>query len=238
MLTITNTGTADLILSGASITGANASDFALSAPPTLPLTIKPGQNTALTFVFTPSDTGSRTASLSITHNATGSPLNVAFSGTGTAPGITPNPSAVTFGDQLLGTQSATQALTVTNSGTAPLIINGVTITGTNSADFGFASAFTPPTQANPITVTPGNFTTIPLTFKPSGQGTRSGTLAIIGNASANVTLSGTGVAPAISVTPTTVSFGNQLNRSAHTAVDRPAGSQRSTFVRVHPSQHR
>ena len=42
---------------------------------------------------------------------------IALTGTGTAPAVTLSPTSLTFGDQLLGTTSPAQTVTLTNSGT-------------------------------------------------------------------------------------------------------------------------
>ena len=218
-LTISNGGTAELDVSSLTITGANSSDFAIVPPPTLPLKVAVGQNTTINLVFTPSAAGNRTASLAIGHNAGSSPLNVSLGGTGVAPGITPSPSPVNFGDLLVGSANpAAQTLTITNSGTAPLVITGVAIAGANSADFGFGSGFVPPTQTNPITVAPGSATSIVITFLPSGEGTRTAVLSITANVSATVTLSGNGTAPHVSLSTTSVPFGDQNVDSASSPV--------------------
>jgi len=80
-ITLSNTGNAALSLSGIAITGADPNDF--SENNTCGASLAAGGNCTLAIQFTPSASGSRAASLSITDNATGSPQVVALSGTGT-----------------------------------------------------------------------------------------------------------------------------------------------------------
>src|SRR5262249_28458880 len=67
--------------------------------------------------FHPSATGSRTGTLTV--NAGGVTGTVSLSGTGTAPGpvLGANPASLTFGATVVGSTTAAQAVTVTNTGT-------------------------------------------------------------------------------------------------------------------------
>jgi hypothetical protein len=77
---LTNTGSATLAISGMSMTGANAGDFAQTnnCGPSL----VGYASCQITVTFTPTAAGSRTASLSINDNATGGLQVVSLSGTG------------------------------------------------------------------------------------------------------------------------------------------------------------
>lgn len=86
-LTLTNTGGSTLVLlSSPVITGTNPSDFTLSAASTCinGANIAPGGNCTIIMTFTPSVTGSRTGTVSVTDNASGSPHSASLSGTGVA----------------------------------------------------------------------------------------------------------------------------------------------------------
>ncbi len=56
-------------------------------------------------------------------------------GSGNAPAVSLSPTSLTFPTQLLNTTSAGMKVTLTNTGTATLTISGITVTGTNSADY-------------------------------------------------------------------------------------------------------
>jgi Abnormal spindle-like microcephaly-assoc'd, ASPM-SPD-2-Hydin/HYDIN/CFA65/VesB-like, Ig-like domain/K319L-like, PKD domain len=212
-LTINNTGDGNLVISSLALTGANASDFSKSAS-ALPITVPPGQNTVVSLTFSPTVIGTRVASLTITDTATGSPHNVALSGTGTAPAFGIAPASVTFANQLVGVQSAPTTVTITNTGTADLKISALSLTGNSPGDFGFT-----PASALPVTVTAGNSTTIAVTFTPSSVGARSASLSITDNAGGphSVPLSGTGVTPGRLINPDPVAFGNQVVGTTSTA---------------------
>jgi len=82
-ITLTNTGNLTLTLNTTSLhlAGTNAGDFAQNNTCTLP--VAAGGNCTIAILFTPSATGPRAASLTITDNASGSPQSVSLSGTGT-----------------------------------------------------------------------------------------------------------------------------------------------------------
>lgn len=77
-------------------------------------------------------------------------------------------TTVTFGSQVVGTSSASQALTLSNKGTAPLVIAKFTVSGdfteTNNCDGELAVSTS---------------CTIDITFTPAAKGLRKGTLTIL-----------------------------------------------------------
>jgi sugar lactone lactonase YvrE len=182
-VTLQNTGTAPLNIEGVSVTGANSSDFFYSVAGSA--TLAPGQSTSISVTFTPSAGGMRSAQLNITDNASGSPQLVSLTGNITGPAVALSPPALVFGPQAIGSPSTAQAVTLTNTGQGPLTITSVTTSG----DF---------TQVSPI-VSPlagGASCTFSVTFKPTGGGTRTGTLIIWDSAVGSphtVSLTGSGL---------------------------------------------
>jgi hypothetical protein len=79
-VTLSNPGNATLSITGIAVTGANASDFAQTN--TCGSSVAAGANCTIAMMFTPSAAGTRTATLTITDNASGSPQTVALSSTG------------------------------------------------------------------------------------------------------------------------------------------------------------
>ena len=82
--TVTNTGTGALINFSWSITGPNANRYSVSSTTcgTTPATLNPGASCVINVTFRPNNTGTQTASLRLTDNATNSPQTVGLSGTG------------------------------------------------------------------------------------------------------------------------------------------------------------
>jgi hypothetical protein len=113
-------------------------------------------------------------------------------------------TSLTFGDQVLGTASATQNIRVTNTGLSNLVVSGATLTG-NTTEFLLTNGCT--------TVTPGSFCDITVQFAPTSVGAKTATVNIAHNAGAtsSVPVSGTGIAsaPVITTNPASVGFGNQ-----------------------------
>jgi len=82
--TLSNPGNATLSISAMTLAGANASDFAFGTN-TCGEALAASATCSIAITFTPSATGSFTATLSVADNAAGSPQTSALTGTGTVP---------------------------------------------------------------------------------------------------------------------------------------------------------
>lgn len=123
-------------------------------------------------------------------------------GQSTSPVASLSPASLTFSAQAVGTSSALQRVTLTNIGTAPMQISGV------SASAGFAATDT----CSGTTLNVNTTCSINVLFAPTTAGTISGTVQIIANVTggyASVPLTGTatGVANVV-LTPNAISFGD------------------------------
>ena len=94
--TVTNSGSATLIISNVVVTGANAGDFAVGAI-ALPASVAIDSSTTFKVVFAPTAGCARTATLQITNNDSArSPFTLVLTGTGNAaPVITSQPVSLT-----------------------------------------------------------------------------------------------------------------------------------------------
>ncbi|MBU6378578.1 MAG: choice-of-anchor D domain-containing protein, partial [Gammaproteobacteria bacterium] len=215
-ITVTNTGTANLTVSGVSVTGTDVSQFAQTND--CGSAVAPNASCTINVTFKPTSTAAKSAAISITHNAAGSPTSVGLAGTGTAPSISVTPTALTFGNQLISTPSAGQTITISNSGTAELVFTGggasaITVGGTDATQFSR-------TTTCGASLAPNANCTVSVTFTPTSSGAKSASVSIVHDAAGSPTavgLSGTGTAPIISVSPTTLSFGNQRTNLASAA---------------------
>src|SRR3984885_4639519 len=197
-VTLTNTGTANIAISGHSITGTGFTLTGWSAPASL----TPGQTTTFTVTFAPTTSTSATGSVSITSNAPGSPLAINLSGSGTATQatMTISPSPVAFGNVAVGSNSS-QTVTLTNTGNATLNITAATISGS-----GFTTNL-----AVPKSVNPGAKTTFTVTLAPTTAGSTTGSIQIASNAPGSpvaLSLSGTGLQSQPAASPSSVAFSN------------------------------
>jgi hypothetical protein len=203
--TLKNTGTAAMTVSGIALAGANAGDFQQTndCPPSLAV----NATCTITVTFSPTAPGGRAASVSIADDAPGSPQAVTLGGNGTtpAPAVSLSPATILFASQRVGTTSAPQSSTLKNTGTAPLAIASITLTGANTADFG---------QSNdcPSSLAVNATCAITVTFSPLSTGARAASVSVGDNAAGSphsVALSGSGTAPAVTLSPTSLSFGSQ-----------------------------
>src|SRR5437879_547854 len=98
---------------------------------------------------------------------------------GPGPAVSLAPTSLTFPAQAVGSTSAPQTVTLTNTGTALLQINSRTIVGANASDFAFAPGTTCPIGAGNVAV--GASCTTSVTFTPTATGTRSAAVNISDN---------------------------------------------------------
>ncbi len=197
-VTLTNTGTASLSISAIAITGADLGDFAQTH--TCGASLAAGASCTISVTFTPTTTGTRTASLSVTDNATGSPQLVALSGVGTTAKLTP--LSFSFGSVATGVTSPAKVVTLTNIGNASLTITAIGFTGTNASDFA-------QTHTCGSSLAAGASCTISVTFTPGATGARSASLSVTDSGAGSpqkVILSGVGTTAKLS--PLAVAFGS------------------------------
>jgi len=193
-VSITNTGTASAAVGSISITG----DF--SQTNNCSTSLAAGASCTATVRFAPTAAGARSGSLSITAGGTTQP--VSLSGTGVAPGpiINAAPGSLTFAGTVVGSASAAQTVTVSNSGTSAATVSSVAATG----DY---------TQTNTCgSLAVGASCTVTVTFRPTASGTRTGSVTITSNANnspTTVALTGSGVG-----TDTNVAAGRPANASS------------------------
>jgi alpha-tubulin suppressor-like RCC1 family protein len=212
-ITVTNTGTAALMISSVTLGGANVPSFSITNGCSGSLAA--GATCTINAFFMPAGDGAKSASVNIASNAPGSPLMVSLTGTGgiPAPAITTSAASLPFGTEALGLTTAAQNLILTNSGSAPLTVSSVSVAGANPASFSATNGCT-------ASVAVGATCTIAVTFHPAGLGAKAGTVVIDSNVADSptvVTLSGTGAADAPRITltipgnafPPGLAFGNQ-----------------------------
>jgi hypothetical protein len=200
-ITLTNTGIGPLVLT--TIVAVPPGDFQ-EADNCLGL-VQQGANCTLSIRFTPTAGGSRTATILLTDNAQGTPQSISVSGAGSGPGIALSTTNVVFPSQQAGTSSSPQSVTITNNGTAPLVISGFQLP-------------TPPyTQTNTCgsSVAAGASCALSITFAPQSAGNYPGAVAISDNvltSPQSITLSGasSGI-PQASLSSNNLSFGTALD---------------------------
>jgi hypothetical protein len=143
--------------------------------------------------FAPSATGTAGGQITINSNSTtGGTTVVTLGGTGTAanPQLTISSTSVGFGSVAVNTPT-TQTLTLTSSGTTPVTVSSVAITG---------AGFTIVGGSFPATLNPNQTLALQLQFDPTAAGAVTGQLTIrtnsLNGSTAVVALTGTGTSVA------------------------------------------
>lgn len=216
-VTVTNNTTSAVPISiPPSITGPNAADFkysntAGSGGPACTNTVAASSVCTIGAIFTPSVVGAESATLVIE----GTDLGVALVGTGTSggPAVGLNPTSLTFAGTLIGATSASQTVTVTNTGTAALVF------GANAIAPSVANFVVGSDTCSGTSVAPAGTCTFAVTLAPptgATAGATSGTIQITnnaGNSPQSVAVSGTVWDFSLTVPPTAT-----VNRGTNTSI--------------------
>ncbi|HUV68207.1 MAG TPA: choice-of-anchor D domain-containing protein [Terracidiphilus sp.] len=138
----------------------------------------------------------------------------------------PSPASITFGSQVFGATSIAQTITLQNTGSQALAVTGIAM----SRDFSETD-----TCAN-ASVAAGSSCAIQVTFTPSATGSREGAMTIGANVyggQLTVDMTGTG-APAgvVSMTPSSISFGQVLVGSTSPALQVQVGNNSGTGIPI------
>ena len=210
VVTLNNPGNATLNIASIVVSG----DFANTT--TCGATLLAGANCAISVTFTPTATGTRTGAITITDNdgnVAGSTQSVALSGVGVLPAASLSTASLTFANQLVGTGSGAQVVTLNNPGNATLNIASIVVSGD------FAN-----TTTCGATLLAGANCAISVTFTPTATGTRTGAITITDNdgnvagSTQSVALSGVGVAPIAILSLASLTFGSQVTGTTSAAL--------------------
>jgi hypothetical protein len=199
---IQNSGQSSVKISSISVTGTNSSNFYLTNN-LCGSTLSPGQSCTVDVSFASSTAGSFEAYLTVVSNGVINPTaQTELMGTATvpAPEVVFSTSTLNLGS-VQANSSSTGTVTVTNSGTAALTIDTLSITGTN------ANFFTDSTTCGSSLAIDASCT-ISVTFAPLVAGSYSATLNVPNSDSSDsqsVALSATATPSTITIDTTTAS---------------------------------
>jgi len=177
-VTLTNSGSSALTINRITTVGTNYSE-----ENTCGKSVAAGGSCTITVAFIPSLTGLTYGNLVVNDSDPASPQTVLLQGIGTAVGL--KPTSLNFGNQVVGTTSASQAVNLFNTGNTTLTFASIV-----------ASANYAETDDCLGGVVGGGQCTIHVTFAPSTTGRLSGTVTIVdsdGTSPQTVNLTGTGV---------------------------------------------
>jgi hypothetical protein len=195
-VTLTNTGTAALVIGGVTTSG----DFATNN--LCPGSLAPNGSCKINVTFTPTVAGIRAGTLTLTDNAGSGTQTVPLSGTGVPP-VALSPTSLAFASSLVGVSASPKTIKLTNNLTFTLMLSNM---ATASADFTFQNGCG-------SQVAPHKTCYITVTFTPTAAGTRSDALTFSDNAvpsSQSIPLTGKGIAPtlvSIAVLPANANVG-------------------------------
>ncbi len=196
-LAITNNGNIDLV-----ITNFNFSDehFSIENPPSVnsPLTIDANNSTNITVKFLSDNYGDFNGNLTITNND--EEKVVSLTGTALAPDISVSENLI-FDNTNVEIET-NRTLEITNNGNIDLVI-----TNFNFSDEHF-SIENLPSESSPLIINAESSTNITVKFLSDNYGDFTGNLTITNNDEEKVvSLTGTALAPDISVSKTSIDFG-------------------------------
>jgi YVTN family beta-propeller protein len=176
---LTNTGKTTITLSkiAMSTTGTGDYDdfFVISL---CPGTLKAGASCILGVGYVPNRDDSigivSSANVLVTSNAAGSPLSIPLQATTINPKASLSSTLLAFGSQKVGTASASKTVTLKSTGTSPLILDAISVTG----NFALASGTTCSAGQS---LSPSQTCNIVVTFKPTKTGFAAGAVNISDN---------------------------------------------------------
>jgi len=204
-LTLSSVGTDAVTIHSVALTGDG---FSISGA-SFPVTLNPMQSLTLRVQFNPKTIGTANGRLVIASNsAVDGNTEVLLTGAGIAapsPQLMVSAGRLSFDNVTVNTSTA-QSVTLTSTGTAPVIVNSASISG---------AGFVLTGGSLPVTLAPTQSLTLHVQFNPTKVGASDGKVTIASNSATGstteVALSGVSVAapsPQLTVSTGSLSFGN------------------------------
>ncbi len=180
-LTLSNTGGTSLTISNAAVAGSGFTVNGLA----FPYSLAAGASANLSLTFSPTDSGTNSANLAITSNATNSSVTVPLTGSGTTTsgtiGVTPG--SMSFGSVTIGSTQTQRGTVIANGGS-------VTLSSASSSNSAFAVAG----LTLPMTLAAGQSAPFTLTFAPTAAGTATASISFFASNSTSASETATGSA--------------------------------------------
>jgi hypothetical protein len=173
-LTVRNAGVLPLNVSAVATGGG---EFPLSQNCTQS-PVAPGASCFIDVQFAPGSGGPRTETLTIDSDDPHTPTRLVLRGVGAAPSISVSPPSLNAGSAEIGSNLHAHAtLVLSNTGSAPLSITGVAVTGAQAADFSVGG-----TPCTSLPLPAGSACSVTVTFIPRASGARAATVSVTSNA--------------------------------------------------------
>lgn len=200
---VRNTGDAPLAIEDATVGG----DSAFSTDGGLPDVLGAGERAELTVRYDPSETGASQGTLEVTTNdSDDGTLTADLTGEGIETDMSVSPASLSFDSVSVGSTSQL-SVDLTNEGTEPIEVTGLSIQGEDASVFAIVEGGT-------TTIEAGESASVTVEFTPQQAVGYGGALQIETASdqvpTAGVSLSGSGSAPDIKVAPGSVNFGKTV----------------------------
>lgn len=196
-ITLSNFGTIPLKVTKISIGGEGFTDTTTCGD-----SVAVGSFCTVSVTFTPTAVGPATGTLTFNDADPTSPQVVNLSGTGTNLALSVNP--LSFGIVQIGKKTAAKQATLTNSGSTPVTISNIALTGDYSQSGNC-----------PKTLSAGKSCNIGASFMPKSAGTRYGSLTITDNdPSSPQVLNLTGIGTNVSISPPRLTFSEPVGTAS------------------------
>ncbi len=219
--TLINSGSSDLTIRQATVSGRGFRMSGLS----FPMTLAAGQRKSFSVTFAPQAAGSASGSIAVTTDASNSVTNVPVSAVATAPGaLSSNPSSLNFGTIQVG-KGQTLSAALTNTGGSSVTVSQANLSG---------SGFTLSGVNLPVTLAVGQSTAFSVAFNPQSVGSASGALSFANDVSGGaltVALAGNAVsAGSLVSSPASLNFGNVQSNTPQTVSETLTNSGGSSVT--------
>jgi hypothetical protein len=189
---LANTGNASLTFTNEAFSSGNSGDFTVDPVTTtcnFTAALPGGSSCRIGFFFKPTAGGARSTVYTITDSTVAGLNTIQLVGTGVTT-ATLTPAAMAFASTAVGSTSAAQTATLTNTGSAVLTISSIALGGAQ------AGSFVKSTTCG-ASLAAGANCTINVAFAPGATGALAATLTVADNTAASsqsVSLTGTGAA--------------------------------------------
>ena len=225
---VTNTGTASVDISQATVSGSGFTVMSGNSSSIVAI----GQAVTVQVQFAPQTAGAASGSLSVMSNAPSATLTISLAGMATQATLSISPASLSFNNIVVG-QTSTQSVTLTNNGNASLTLTAAKVTGAGFATSGLSL---------PVTLNAGQGTSFNVQFAPTTTNASSGSIGFTENATGSpqtLTMSGSAVNPSstLSAYPGTVNFSNIVvgSTGTQTVSLKNTGGAAVTITQVSPA---
>lgn len=180
--TVSNTGLDPLEVTELGFGGADPGSFGLTGSTCHGASLANNESCTVSVRFNPTSAGSKSATLTFGHNGSGDSA-ATLTGIGLAPVASPSTTEIDFGQVVMGDTSDPETVTLTNTGTANLVIGTTSVSGPGSDSFDVTDD-----DCAGATVAPDASCTITVTFTGGDSGTTTASLSTIHNATDSPTV--------------------------------------------------